>query len=188
MDEANKTPEFKRAEESVRNLLTFIGEDPMREGLVKTPQRVAKAYQELTEGYRQDPKKILSTTFNEACDEMVVVRDIQFWSLCEHHLLPFHGQAIVGYLPKERIVGLSKIGRIVHCFSRRLQVQEKLTQQIASSIMENLQPHGVGVIIKAVHQCMAMRGIRTPAEMVTSCMLGVFLEPATRQEFLSFKA
>lgn len=178
---------FKEAENAVRSILNFIGEDPNREGLVKTPYRVAKAFKELTEGYHQDPKKILGTTFNEACDEMVVVRDIQFWSLCEHHLLPFHGRAIVGYLPKDRIVGLSKIGRIVHCFSRRLQVQEKLTQEIANSIMENLQPHGVGVVIKAVHQCMAMRGVRTPAEMVTSCMLGAFREPATRQEFLSFK-
>lgn len=179
--------DMDKAEQAVRSILEFVGEDPQREGLIKTPSRVAKAFLELTEGYREDPAQILSTTFSEACDEMVVVREINFWSLCEHHLLPFHGTATVGYLPKERIVGLSKIGRVVHCFSRRLQVQEKLTQQIANSIMENLQPHGVGVIIKAVHQCMAMRGVRTPAEMVTSCLLGAFRDPATRAEFLGFR-
>ncbi|PIR22070.1 MAG: GTP cyclohydrolase I FolE [Deltaproteobacteria bacterium CG11_big_fil_rev_8_21_14_0_20_45_16] len=177
----------KIAETAVRHILEYIGEDPNREGLLKTPSRVVRAYGELTEGYRQDPAKILSTTFSETCNEMIVVRDINFWSLCEHHLLPFSGKAIVGYLPKDRIVGLSKIGRIVHCFSRRLQVQEKLTQQIADAIMEHLNPMGVGVIISATHQCMAMRGIRTPAEMVTSCLLGQFLEPATRAEFLHFK-
>lgn len=180
------TPDADSAEKSVRNLLSFIGEDPTREGLVKTPKRVVRSLAELTEGYRQDPAKILSTTFSEKCDEMVVVRGINFWSLCEHHLLPFHGQAIVGYLPKDKIVGLSKIGRVVHCFSRRLQVQEKLTQEIANAIMEHLQPYGVGVIIKATHQCMAMRGVKTPAEMVTSCLLGQFKGPATRAEFLMF--
>lgn len=177
-----------KAEESIKTILEFIGEDPSREGLKKTPYRVAKSYLELTEGYQEDPSEILSTTFSQACDEMIVVRDIKFWSLCEHHLLPFHGTAVVGYLPKDRIVGLSKIGRVVHCFSRRLQVQENLTSQIANSIMEHLQPHGVGVIIKANHQCMAMRGVRTPAEMVTSCLLGAFRDPATRAEFLGFRS
>lgn len=177
----------EEAEGAVRKILQFIGEDPEREGLQRTPHRVAKAFSELTEGYRQDPQQILSTTFSAEYDEMVVVRDIKFWSLCEHHLLPFHGTATVGYLPKERIVGLSKIGRLVHCFSRRLQVQEKLTQEIANAMMEYLQPQGVGVIIKATHQCMAMRGVRTPAEMVTSCLLGQFREPGTRSEFLTFK-
>lgn len=180
-------PDFGKAEAAVKELLQFIGEDPQREGLQKTPQRVAKAFLELTEGYRQNPSEILSTTFTEACDELIVVRDIEFWSLCEHHLLPFHGRATVGYLPKDRIVGLSKLARIVHCFSRRLQVQEKLTTQIANAVMEHLQPQGVGVIIKATHQCMTMRGVKTPAEMLTSCLLGQFKDPTTRQEFLSFR-
>lgn len=178
---------MKSAQAAVTQLLSFVGEDPSREGLRRTPERVAKAYLEMTEGYQQDPKEILSTTFSEKCDEMVVVRNIPFWSLCEHHMLPFHGTATVGYLPKDKIVGLSKIGRVVHCFSRRLQVQEKLTQQIAHSIMDHLQPQGVGVIIKAVHQCMAMRGVKTPAEMLTSCLLGQFRDPATRSEFLQFR-
>jgi GTP cyclohydrolase I len=177
----------EEAEAAVKKILEYIGEDTAREGLLKTPYRVAKSFLELTEGYQQDPQQILSTTFAEACDEMVVVRDIEFWSLCEHHLLPFHGVATVGYLPRDRVVGLSKIGRVVQCFSRRLQVQEKLTQQIANAIMEHLHPHGVGVIVKASHQCMAMRGVKSPAEMVTSCLLGQFRDPATRAEFLSFR-
>lgn len=177
----------EQAEAAVKQILEFVGEDPAREGLLKTPHRVAKSFLELTEGYRQDPAKILATTFSESCDEMVVVRDIEFWSLCEHHLLPFHGRVTVGYLPKDRIVGLSKIGRVVQCFSRRLQVQEKMTQQIANAIMEHLKPHGVGVIVRANHQCMAMRGVKSPAEMVTSCLLGQFLDPATRAEFLNFR-
>lgn len=173
--------------EAVGKILDYIGEDRQREGLLKTPERVARSFAELTEGYRQDPKEILATTFSDTCDEMVVVREIPFWSLCEHHLLPFHGKAVVGYLPRERVVGLSKIGRLVHCFARRLQVQEKLTEQIANTLMETLNPYGVGVIIKAHHQCMAMRGAKIPSEMVTSCLLGAFREPATRNEFLMFK-
>ncbi len=185
-----RTPKVPKeaAEEAITRILQYIGEDPKREGLVRTPHRVAKAFLELTEGYDQDPAEILSTTFSEPCDEMVVVRDIEFWSLCEHHMLPFHGRVTVGYLPKEKIVGLSKIGRVVQCFSKRLQVQEKMTQQIANAIMEHLKPHGVGVIVKAVHQCMAMRGVKSPAEMVTSCLLGQFKDPATRAEFLSFRS
>jgi GTP cyclohydrolase I len=179
--------DFNRASSAVKELLLFLGEDPRREGLLKTPERVAKSLLEMTEGYRQDPAEILSTTFTETCDELIVVRDIEFWSLCEHHLLPFHGTATVGYLPKDRIVGLSKLGRIVHCFARRLQVQEKMTQQIANAVMEHLQPQGVGVIVKATHLCMAMRGVRSPAEMLTSCLLGQFKDPVTRQEFLSFR-
>lgn len=177
----------EQAESAISQMLLYIGEDPQREGLKKTPHRVAKAFLELTEGYKQDPKEILSTTFSESYNDMVVVRDIEFWSLCEHHLLPFHGRVTVGYIPKDRVVGLSKIGRLVQCFSRRLQVQEKLTQQIASSMMEHLNPEGVGVIVKASHQCMAMRGVKAPAEMVTSCLLGQFLDPTTRNEFLSFR-
>ncbi len=179
--------DFKKTEDSVTQILKFIGEDPEREGLKKTPYRVAKSYVELCSGYAEDPAKILSTTFSDSCDEMVVVRDIRFWSLCEHHMLPFHGVATIGYLPKDRIVGLSKIGRLVHCFARRLQVQERMTQQIANSIMENLNPHGVGVILKATHLCMEMRGVRTSAEMVTSCLLGQFRDAITREEFLAMK-
>jgi GTP cyclohydrolase I len=182
-----KTEDQEAAKNAIRSLLTYLGEDPHREGLLKTPDRVARSLRELTDGYRQDPEQILSTTFAEACDEMVVVREIPFWSLCEHHLLPFHGTATVGYLPRGRIVGLSKIGRLVHCFARRLQVQEKMTQQIAQSIMDHLSPHGVGVVLKAQHQCMAMRGVRAPAEMLTSCLLGQFKEASTRAEFLSYR-
>lgn len=182
-----QTEDQMKAETAISSLLTFMGEDPNREGLRKTPERVARSLRELTDGYRQDPERILSTTFSEACDEMVVVRDIPFWSLCEHHLLPFHGSATVGYLPNSKIVGLSKIGRLVHCFARRLQVQEKLTQQIAQAMMDHLKPHGVGVILKAQHQCMAMRGVRAPAEMLTSCLLGQFKEASTRAEFLSYR-
>lgn len=177
-----------QAEAAVETLLKYIGENPSRDGLKKTPHRVAKALLELNVGYKQSPSEILSTTFEDACDEMVIVRDIRFWSLCEHHMLPFHGTATVGYLPKDRIVGLSKIGRLVHCFAKRLQVQERLTQEIANAMMDHLKPHGVGVIVKATHLCMEMRGVKTPAEMVTSCLLGAFREPATRQEFLSMRS
>lgn len=177
-----------KAEEAIVQILKYIGENPERDGLKRTSHRVVKSYAELCSGYSQDPQKILSTTFEDSCDEMVIVRNIRFWSLCEHHMLPFHGVATVGYLPKDRIVGLSKIGRLVHCFARRLQVQERLTQEIANSLMENLKPHGVGVIVKATHLCMEMRGVRSPAEMVTSCLLGHFRDPATRAEFLAMKA
>lgn len=179
-------PQISEAEEAVKTLLLHLGEDANREGLMKTPHRVVKALKELTSGYSQDPKAILSTMFSERCDEMVVVRNIPFWSLCEHHMLPFHGSATVGYLPKEKIVGLSKIGRLVHCFARRLQVQERLTQQIAHAIMDHTQPHGVGVVMTALHTCMAMRGVKSPGEMKTSCLLGSFrTDPATRAEFLA---
>ncbi len=176
-----------QAQRAVQDLLKWIGEDPGREGLLRTPHRVVKALSELTSGYHDDPKKILSTTFENQCDEMVVVKNIRFFSMCEHHILPFHGMATVGYLPKGRIVGLSKIGRLVHCFARRLQVQERMTEQIAHSLMEFLEPHGVGVIVKAQHLCMEMRGIKTPAEMLTSCLLGQFRDPTTRAEFLTFR-
>jgi len=173
--------------ENVKNLLRFIGEDPGRPGLLDTPKRVLRSLEELTSGYKDDPAQILSTTFEDTYNEMIVVRNIRFWSLCEHHMLPFHGTATVGYLPKGRIVGLSKISRLVHCFSKRLQVQERLTQQIANSIMTNLSPHGVGVIVSANHSCMEMRGVKTAGEMMTSCLLGAFLEPATRSEFLALR-
>ncbi len=186
---ASKTKvETSEAEAGVKNILLHIGEDPSREGLVKTPHRVVKAMKELTAGYQQDPKEILSTVFHQKYNEMVIVRDIEFWSLCEHHMLPFYGTATVGYLPDKKIVGLSKIGRLVHCFARRLQVQERLTEEVAHSLMDHLHPQGVGVIIKARHTCMNMRGIKTQGVMVTSCLLGQFREPATRAEFLSLRS
>lgn len=176
------------AEDAVRKLLTFIGEDAGREGLERTPHRVIKSLKELTSGYNQNPKEILSTVFSQDVDEMVIVKDIEFWSLCEHHMLPFHGYATVGYLPRKKIVGLSKIGRLVHCFARRLQVQERLTEEVAHSMMKHLDPLGVGVIIKARHTCMNMRGVKTPGLMITSCLLGDFREAATRAEFLAHRA
>ncbi|MDB5038946.1 MAG: cyclohydrolase [Bacteriovoracaceae bacterium] len=176
-----------KAEEAIAELIKLIGENPEREGLLKTPHRFVKAFVELTSGYSDDPKKILASTFTDTCDEMVVVREIPFWSLCEHHMLPFHGVATVGYLPKGKIIGLSKIARLVHCFAKRLQVQERLTQEIANALMEAVQPHGVGVVIAATHSCMEMRGIKSPAEMVTSCLLGDFREVSTRAEFLSMR-
>lgn len=177
----------KSAETAVRELIRMIGENPDREGLKKTPHRVVRSLKELTSGYSDDPKQILSTVFSEKCDEMIIVKDIEFWSLCEHHMLPFHGFATVGYLPRKKIVGLSKIGRLVHCFARRLQVQERLTEEIAKSFMKHLNPLGVGVIIQARHSCMNMRGVKTPGLMVTSCLLGEFRNPTTRAEFLSHR-
>ena len=174
-------------ESHVIGLLDLLGEDVDRDGLRDTPARVARAWRELTEGYKQDPAAILDTTFEMGkYDQMVVVRDIEFWSLCEHHLLPFHGRACVGYLPDERVVGLSKLGRLVQCFARRLQVQERMTQEIADAVAKHLAPLGVGVVVQASHTCMAMRGIRLGADMLTSALLGKFRDDATmRAEFLT---
>jgi GTP cyclohydrolase I len=176
-------------ESAVRTLLAEIGEDPTRDGLVGTPGRIRRMYTELTEGYRTDPDALL----NGACyeveyDEMVVVRDIEFFSLCEHHLLPFFGKAHVGYLPRGRIIGLSKIPRVVDMYAHRLQVQERLTQQVAGFLMERLNPKGVGCVVEATHLCTVMRGVRKQeATMVTSSMLGTFRADArTRSEFLTF--
>lgn len=172
--------------ELVVELLDELGQDAHSDGLRDTPRRVAESLRELTEGYRMDPAAILRTTFAVTYDEMVVVRGIEFWSLCEHHMLPFHGVVTVGYLPDERVVGLSKIPRLVACFARRLQIQERLTQQIAESMQENLNPLGVGVVVQATHTCMAMRGIRVTAPMITSSLLGrVREDPRTRAEFLA---
>lgn len=175
-------------EDAVIRLLEFVGEDPTRAGLVDTPARVIRAFEEMTSGYRIDPTLILKTTFEERCDEMVVVRGIEFTSLCEHHLLPFTGTATVGYVPDRDVVGLSKIPRLVDAFARRLQVQERMTLQIAETLDESLHPLGVGVIVEARHSCMGCRGVRKPsAEMVTSAMLGVFRDkPEARAEFLAF--
>ena len=175
--------------EAVRTLLAEIGEDPDRAGLAGTPDRVRRMYAELTEGYRIDPDALLNgAAFEVDYDEMVVVRDIEFFSLCEHHLLPFFGKAHVGYLPRGRIIGLSKIPRIVDMYAHRLQVQERLTQQVATFLMDRLEPKGVGCVIEARHLCTVMRGVKKQeATMVTSSMLGTFRRDArTRSEFLTF--
>jgi len=174
-------------EDTVIRQLEFIGEDPTREGLRETPRRVISALKEFTEGYRQDPSEILGKTFEEPYDEMVVVREIEFSSLCEHHLLPFMGHATVAYIPKTRVVGLSKIARLVHCFAKRLQIQERMTQQIANAITEALDPQGVAVMIRSKHLCMTLRGVENNGQMVTSCLLGFFRDKQeTRAEFLRF--
>jgi GTP cyclohydrolase IA len=174
-------------EEAVRTLLEELGEDPSREGLVGTPERVRRMYGELTAGYHVDPDALLNgACFNVDYDEMVVVRDIEFFSLCEHHLLPFIGHAHVGYLPRGRVVGLSKIPRIVDMFAKRLQLQERLTVQVADFLMERLEPKGVACVVEATHLCTMMRGVKKQeATMVTSSMTGTFRRDArTRAEFM----
>jgi GTP cyclohydrolase I len=173
------------AEDAVVTLLKYIGEDPERDGLAGTPERVVRAWRELTAGYAEDPADILSRTFEETSDEMIILRGITFHSMCEHHLLPFQGTAAVGYLPG-KVVGISKLARLVHCFARRLQIQERMTRQIADAVQEHLGARGVGVIVRAQHLCMACRGVRQEeTEMVTSAMLGTLRSDATsRAEFL----
>lgn len=174
--------------DDVRRILVEIGEDPDREGLLRTPDRVDRMYRELTEGYRVDPDSLIGDAqFSVDYDEMVVVRDIEFFSLCEHHLLPFHGSVHVGYLPRGRVIGLSKIPRVVEMYARRLQVQERMTQQIATFLMERLDPKGVGCVVEAAHLCTMMRGVKkAQARMVTSSMLGRFRgDEKTRTEFLT---
>lgn len=172
---------------AVKDILLAIGEDPGRDGLLGTPERVERALGELLSGYRQNPLEHLSVTFAVPYDELVLVKDIEFYSLCEHHLLPFYGKAHVGYIPRGRVVGLSKIARVVDCFARRLQVQERLTQQIAYALEEALNPEGIGVILQARHLCMMARGIaKQDSYMITSCLLGTLREQqAARAEFLS---
>ncbi|MBI4736951.1 MAG: GTP cyclohydrolase I FolE [candidate division NC10 bacterium] len=174
-------------ERLVKDLLKELGEDPYREGLTKTPERVAKAFSYLTSGYAQTVAEVLNgAVFTEPYDEMVVVKDIELYSLCEHHLLPFFGKAHIAYLPAGKIVGLSKLARLVDMFARRLQVQERLTTQIAEALQEALQPAGVAVVIEAYHFCMMMRGVeKQNSQAITSCMLGAFRDSkATREEFL----
>jgi GTP cyclohydrolase I len=173
--------------ELIRELLSDMGEDPDREGLLATPDRVARSYEFLTRGYREDPKRVIGTAlFTEEYSEMIIVRDIDFFSLCEHHLIPFYGKAHVAYVPDKHIVGISKVARTVECFARRLQVQERMTQQIASTLVETLQPLGVGVVIRAEHMCMRMRGVEKPnSAVVTSALLGCFQNKETRQEFMN---
>jgi len=174
-------------QKAVLMILRAIGESPDREGLVGTPRRIAEMYEELFSGIHQDPAALLATGFEERHKEMVVVKDIPLYSLCEHHLLPFHGVAHVGYIPQGRIVGVSKIARVVEAFARRPQVQERLTSQIADLLMEGLQARGAAVLIEAVHLCMTMRGVKKPgAKVVTSATRGIFREdPRTRAEFFS---
>jgi GTP cyclohydrolase I len=182
-------PTRDQAQEAVRTLLRWAGDDPDREGLLGTPDRVVRAYEEWFAGYFEDPVEILKRTFEETdgYDEMVVLRDIRFESYCEHHVAPIIGIAHVGYLPDRRVVGISKLARIVEIYAKRLQIQEKMTAQIANAIAGVLMPRGVGVVIEATHQCMTTRGIHKPGvAMITSQMLGEFREnPATRREFLA---
>jgi len=172
----------------VRKMLILIGEDPNREGLRRTPERFEKAFRYLTSGYRQDPDKLLNGAMFSVCyDNMVVVKDIELYSLCEHHLLPFFGKCHVAYIPNKKVVGLSKIARLVNMYARRLQIQERLTSQIAKAIQEKLSPEGVGVVVEARHLCMVMRGVeKQHSAAMTSAMLGAFREnKQTRDEFLS---
>jgi len=180
--------DLEAIEKSVLKILNAIGEDPEREGLQRTPHRVAKSYQELLSGYRMDPKALINkAVFNVAYDEMVVVHNIEFYSMCEHHMLPFIGQAHVAYIPTDKVIGLSKIPRIVDLFSKRLQVQERMTKQIAEYINVVLNPKGVAVVVEGLHMCMMLRGVKKQdARMTTSAMLGLFRDNlSTRMEFLN---
>lgn len=183
-----RTPECRTAlSGKVREILTLIGEDPNREGLERTPDRYAKAMEYLTSGYTKTAKEIVGRAlFHEGSSEIVIVRDIELFSLCEHHMLPFYGKAHVAYIPSGKVIGLSKIPRLVDMFARRLQVQERLTTQISEELMEILKPHGVAVIIEAFHLCMMMRGVEKQSSYtITSSMLGAFRDnPTTRQELL----
>ena len=177
--------EFKKA---VTTILKLIGEDPNREGLKKTPHRVYKAFEHLCEGYKMDPKKVLNDAlFESSNDEMVLVRDIEFYSMCEHHLLPIIGRVHVAYIPDGKVVGLSKIPRMVNIYARRLQIQEQMTEQIADAILETIQPKGVGVIVEARHMCMEMRGVeKINSTTISSALRGLFKSDAkTREEFMS---
>lgn len=183
----DKKPTREQAEDAVRTLLRWAGDDPAREGLKDTPARVARAYGEYFSGYGVDPVQILSRTFDEVggYDEMVMLRDIRFESHCEHHMAPFYGRVHIAYIPNERVVGLSKLARLVDVYAKRLQIQEKMTAQIADTLTEVLRPKGVAVVIEGVHTCMSMRGVhKTGATMTTSRVTGIFRsDPRTRQEF-----
>jgi GTP cyclohydrolase I len=175
---------IKRA---VHDILIAIGEDPSREGIKETPRRIAEMYAEVFSGMKEDPREVLSVGFEEGHNEMVILKDIPFYSMCEHHLLPFYGMAHIGYIPKGRVVGASKLGRVVEILAKRPQLQERLTTQIADTLVEALQPQGVAVVIEAEHLCMTMRGVKKPgSNIVTSAMRGSFRTRAvTRAEFLS---
>ncbi len=186
---ADARPIRAEAEQAVRTLIRWAGDDPAREGLLDTPGRVVRAFEEYFAGYQQDPVEMLQRTFEETSgyDEMVVLRDIEFRSHCEHHIAPIIGRAHIGYLPNRRVVGISKLARVVDVFARRMQIQEKLTSEIADTVEAVMQPRGVGVVVEAVHHCMTARGVRKEGvAMVTSRMLGAFRDdPKTRREFLS---
>jgi GTP cyclohydrolase I len=186
---SSKKPSRSEAEAAIRTLLLWAGEDPDREGLLDTPARVARSYEEFFRGYGEDPVAILQRTFEEieGYDEMVVLRDIRVESHCEHHMVPILGRAHVAYLPNTRVVGISKLARVVDAYAHRFQIQEKMTAQIANTINDVLQPRGVAVVIEANHQCMSTRGVHKPgASMITSRMLGAFRDdPSTRREFLA---
>lgn len=180
--------ELKNLESNIKEIINEIGEDPKREGLLKTPSRYAKALEFMTKGYKSDPIEALNKAiFNEQYDQMVVVKDIEMYSLCEHHMLPFFGKVHIAYIPNGKIVGLSKMARLVEIFARRLQVQERLTTEIADTINKLLKPRGVGVVVEAKHLCMMMRGVeKQNSSMITSSMLGDFRDdPSTRKEFLN---
>ncbi|HKX64152.1 MAG TPA: GTP cyclohydrolase I FolE, partial [Rhizomicrobium sp.] len=189
MNKTSRKPTREEAEQAVHTLLRWAGDDPSREGLADTPARVAKAFEEWFSGYGQDPEEYLTRTFEEieGYDDMVILRDIRFESHCEHHLAPIIGRVHVGYLPTKRVVGISKLARVVETYARRLQVQEKMNAQIANTIEKVLQPKGVAVVIEAAHQCMTTRGVhKTGVTMVTSTMLGAFRDNSdTRREFLN---
>jgi len=181
-----RSTDHKRLQNAAREIILAIGEDINREGLVETPKRIANMYAELLAGSDEDPKEHLGSVFNEKYDEIVLLKDIAFYSICEHHLMPFIGKAHVAYLPDGKIVGISKLARVVDCFARRLQVQERLTVQIADFLMENLKPQGVVVVIEASHSCMTIRGAKKPGSvMVTSALRGIFKrDPRSRNEVL----
>ena len=187
--QSDDKPSREEAEQAVRTLLRWAGDDPSREGLMETPARVVRSYEEFFAGYQEDPEALLERTFEETdgYDEIVLLKDIRFESHCEHHMAPIIGRAHVAYLPKKRVVGISKLARLVEMYAKRLQIQEKMTAQIANAINDILQPQGTAVVIEAAHQCMTTRGIHKPGvTMVTSTMLGAFRDnPSTRREFLA---
>ena len=187
MGNESKFIDTERIEKAIAEILAAVGEDPRREGLKQTPTRVAKMYCELLAGMHKDPKEHLRSVFSESYDEIVLLRDIPFYSICEHHLMPFMGSAHVAYLPKGKVLGVSKLARIVDDFARRLQTQERLTYQIADFIMDSLKPQGAAVVIEASHSCMTIRGIKKPGSvMVTSALRGIFRkDPKSRSELLS---
>ena len=191
-DSVPTRPSRDEAIDAVRTLIRWAGDDPDREGLLETPDRVVRSYVEFFSGYGQDPNEILAKTFSEVdgYDEMIVMNDIRFESHCEHHMVPIIGKAHIGYLPDKRVVGISKLARLVDVYARRLQIQEKMTVQIADTLQEVLQPKGVGVVVEAAHQCMTTRGVHKPgAALVTSRMLGAFRKDvSTRREFLAIIA
>lgn len=182
-----KNIKMQQIQENLREIFDFIGEDREREGLLETPKRVIKSWEHLYSGYKSDPKEILGKVFIEgACDEMVVLKNIEFYSICEHHLLPFFGRISIGYIPNSKVVGISKLARLVEVYSRRLQIQEKMTSQIADTLMEVLQPKGVMVVTEAKHMCMVMRGVeKQNSLMLTSAIRGLFKsDHRTREEFM----